>query len=191
MAQCIIYLLKNTVNEKVYVGQTWRSLEERWASGCGYKKSLHINNAIEKYGKDNFYYEILALVSNQSVADYLETLYIKEHNSLDRAYGYNLRDGGSNGRMSIETRKHLSLIRKGTRLGEENTMYGKHHTLQTRELMSKNSDHSGEKNSRAILTKEKVETIIADPRSERTIAKEYGVSRSTINSIKRGINWRK
>jgi dissimilatory sulfite reductase (desulfoviridin) alpha/beta subunit len=70
MACCTIYLLKNTANSKVYVGQTWSSLEERWNNGHGYDGSRHLSYAIKKYGREKFYYEILGLASSQAVADY-------------------------------------------------------------------------------------------------------------------------
>lgn len=51
----IVYMHKNKINNKVYIGQTHRTLEERsQAHGTGYKKCLLFWRAIEKYGWDNF-----------------------------------------------------------------------------------------------------------------------------------------
>lgn len=47
---CIIYILKNTENIKVYVGQTWKTLKDRWNNGHGYAGCPHISNAIKYYG---------------------------------------------------------------------------------------------------------------------------------------------
>lgn len=59
-------------------------------------------------------------------------------------------------------------------------------------------DHTGELNGRAILTKEQVEDIRARYKSTspghgngRSLAREFGVSRSTIQQIINGSNWRK
>src|SRR5271166_766614 len=71
-----IYLLKNKVNEKVYVGQTWTSLPTRWRSGWGYIGSTHLYNAIQKYGSDQFYYETLMFCGTQETADYWEQYFI-------------------------------------------------------------------------------------------------------------------
>lgn len=48
----------------------------------------------------------------------------------------------------------------------------------------------GERNGRAKLTREQVETIRADPRQQRIIAMEYRVSKSLIHAIKAGKLWR-
>ena len=48
----------------------------------------------------------------------------------------------------------------------------------------------GEKNARALLTLKDVEDIRNSKVAERKICKVYGVSRSTINSVRRRINWK-
>ena len=97
----------------------------------------------------------------------------------------------NNNRFDINAEDKISDKRKDM-FGKNNPMYGKNHTSETRKLMSQNrGDSKGENNGRALLTKEMVEDIRNDTRPERKIAKIYGVARSTINSIKRGINWRK
>lgn len=48
----------------------------------------------------------------------------------------------------------------------------------------------GEANPRAKLTEEQVRAIRADPRPKKTLARVYGVSRSAIQFIKSGRNWR-
>jgi hypothetical protein len=115
---CTIYLLRNHINDKLYVGQTWDSTEARMARG--YKNSHHINAAINKYGKLNFYYETLSLCSDQNVADYLEDCYITLFDSTNREKGYNLKKGGNHGRHSAETKAKMSasaMGKKGTRNG--------------------------------------------------------------------------
>lgn len=101
-----IYVLKNTVNQKVYVGQTWRTLKERWDAGSGYAKCRHLNHAIKKYGKSAFYYEILTFCGTQETADYWEKHFIDRYDSIKN--GYNLADGGlTSGRVSEETKRIL------------------------------------------------------------------------------------
>ncbi|AGR46746.1 hypothetical protein JL_60 [Bacillus phage JL] len=48
----------------------------------------------------------------------------------------------------------------------------------------------GESIHTATLTEEDVRNILKDPRSGNQLAKEYGVHRSTINSIRRGETWK-
>lgn len=141
---CTVYLLINTINNKVYVGQTWKSLEKRWMSGHGYKGCIFLQNAITKYGKDKFYYQILCMASSQKVADYLEDHYINEYNSRDNNTGYNIRNGGSRGKFAHESKLKLSKSLKewhknnpDALKGERNPMFGKILTKERLETFSK------------------------------------------------------
>jgi hypothetical protein len=58
--ECKIYLLKNIVNCKVYIGQTWMDLHKRMGkNGVNYSNSPYLYHAIQKYGIHNFEYEVL------------------------------------------------------------------------------------------------------------------------------------
>ena len=153
---CIIYLLKNTINNKVYVGQTWNSLEERWASGYGYIKSKYLYNAICDYGDDKFYYEILTLCSTQEMADYWEDFFIKKFDSINRSKGFNLRNGGAHGKFSEESRKKMSEKLKGNKYS-----LGYKHTEESKKKMSESqkgkfvSEKTKAKLSKSLLGKNK------------------------------------
>ncbi len=47
----------------------------------------------------------------------------------------------------------------------------------------------GETNPAAKLTQQQADEIRADPRSQRKIAKDYGVSQCTVSDIKSGRRW--
>lgn len=79
---------------KVYIGITGRPPQKRWRDGKNYGHSLYFNNAIKKYGWDNFSHEILETGLSRSEAAKAERRYIKEYHSKDPAYGFNLTDGG-------------------------------------------------------------------------------------------------
>ena len=50
-----IYLLTNTINNKVYVGQTWFPFNTRMGKdGKNYKNSIYLYGAIQKYGSSAF-----------------------------------------------------------------------------------------------------------------------------------------
>jgi group I intron endonuclease len=57
-----IYIIKNKINNKVYIGQAIDS-HKRFISHCSRAKrnidNSPIHDAINKYGKENFYYEII------------------------------------------------------------------------------------------------------------------------------------
>lgn len=114
---CTIYKLINKINNKIYIGQTWRSLEERW--GLGNRYNEYLSNSIKKHGKENFYYETLTFCGTQESANYCEDYFIKKFNSQDSEYGYNIRDGGSKGKLSEETKKKVSKSLMGHIVTEE------------------------------------------------------------------------
>jgi group I intron endonuclease len=105
---CTIYILKNRVNSKVYIGQTWKTPKDRGDSGYGYKGCIYLEYAIKKYGWDQFYYKLLDVCNDQETADYLEQYYIKKYNSVNIQYGYNLKEGGSHGKHSNRTKQKIS-----------------------------------------------------------------------------------
>lgn len=134
-----IYVLRNKCNKKVYVGQTWQSLEDRWNHGHGYNGCIKIERAIQKYSKENFYYEVLTFCGTQDTANYWETFFINKYNSIKN--GYNICPTGENGPMvgrkhSQKSRDQMSKSRKGTYLGEDNPFYGRHHTKDTKKIIS-------------------------------------------------------
>ena len=51
MGRYVIYMHKNKINGKVYIGQTCQNPpEKRWANGKGYSHNPYFTEAIEKYG---------------------------------------------------------------------------------------------------------------------------------------------
>lgn len=106
---CTIYLLTNLSNNKIYIGQTWMTLEKRMGrNGDNYSNSRYLYAAIKKYGCDNFEYTILQKCHDQATADAYESYYIELYNSRDGEIGYNLKTGGSAGKHSEETKKRIS-----------------------------------------------------------------------------------
>lgn len=59
MNNYIVYMHKNKINEKVYIGITSQSPKCRWHNGKGYKSCPKFFHAIEKYGWENFEHIIL------------------------------------------------------------------------------------------------------------------------------------
>jgi group I intron endonuclease len=93
---CIIYILRNRINNLVYIGQTWRPLKKRFR---GYsEKQIHLFRAIKTYGKESFFYEVLTVAHTQKIADYWECYFIDKFDSIDPNKGYNLKTGGIGGR---------------------------------------------------------------------------------------------
>lgn len=89
----IIYIITNKVNSRVYIGQTRKSLSERMRHHFSkYETCTKLKKAIEQYGKDNFLYNVLELVSYSELND-KEAFYIEKYNSIEN--GYNIKKGNS------------------------------------------------------------------------------------------------
>ena len=132
LTQGHIYLIKNVVNGKIYIGQTWHTLDHRWSQhksgayhnskrGCPY-----LYKAIIKHGADNFTIESISRFDNQQEADIIESQCIDKYQSTDHNHGYNLTKGGqgegSGSRMLESTRKKISQSRKGQRPSAESRL---------------------------------------------------------------------
>ena len=95
MSYCV-YKHTNKINGKVYIGQS-SNIKERWSrKGTCYKGCTYFYNAIQKYGWDNFEHIILKDSLSLEEANYWEEYYIKQYNSTDNNFGYNLSLGGNN-----------------------------------------------------------------------------------------------
>ena len=68
-----IYKITNTINNKIYIGQTVQSLNMRWNKNTYDAKvncdNLHrpLYNAFRKYGMDNFKIELIEEVPNEKL----------------------------------------------------------------------------------------------------------------------------
>lgn len=86
-----IYIIKNDINNKVYIGQAINS-EQRFKAHCRVSRDkLAIDLAINKYGKEHFWYEIIeSQIENYNEK---EKYWIQYYNSL-APNGYNISEGG-------------------------------------------------------------------------------------------------
>jgi len=109
----IIYMIRNKVNDKKYIGQTTQTLKERciWSEDSlngKYYYNLHLCNSIKKYGIKKFDRKVLDIGFNQEELDRKEEFYIQKYNTMDQDLGYNLKHGGSRGKLSRNSKKKLS-----------------------------------------------------------------------------------
>ena len=119
MNNYIIYIHRNKLNNKVYIGQTI-NLKERWKPK-NYKRNPHFYGAIQKYGWDNFEHIIFASGLTLEEANQMERVMIALYNTTNHQFGYNCREGGdSGGTFSEESRQKMSEAHKGIQAGAKN-----------------------------------------------------------------------
>jgi len=117
-----VYKIENIINHKVYIGQS-RNIVSRFKRGhllSNVGEGTLLKNAIHKYGYENFTAEVILETYD---FDYWEKFFIMMYHSNDRCYGYNMTDGGEGGP----------------------TFLGRHHTEETKKLMSLHSGTRGMK----------------------------------------------
>lgn len=111
-----IYKIENKINGKVYIGKSI-DINRRWYS---HKNELngqrHCNNYLQnswnKYGEDNFIFEILELCQKEELND-REKFWIETYYANNAITGYNLTSGGDgccDHYLSDETKEKLSKI---------------------------------------------------------------------------------
>lgn len=144
-----IYIITNKVNKNSYIGKA-KNIQNRFDR---HLKSLrtdkhynkHLQNSFNKYGETNFVFDVLEQCCEEELND-REKYWIKYYRENNICYLFNITDGGDGGKMPDyileSTRKKISQKARGSEyvkhFGSENGMYGRHHTKQSKELMSKN-----------------------------------------------------
>lgn len=106
-----IYLITNKVNNKVYVGKTKFSPEERFNHhkwNRNKKSCVYLYNSFDKHGIESFHVSTLATCETNEEACGIEKMYIEFFNSADSRFGYNLTLGGDGGTHNEDTKKKIS-----------------------------------------------------------------------------------
>lgn len=111
-----VYITTNLINGKQYIGDHSTNVMDDGYMGSG-KMLVY---AIKKYGKQNFKCEILENFNTKQEASIAQENYINEYNTIIPR-GYNISPKGGHqfvASISIETKKKMSLAKKGKSLTE-------------------------------------------------------------------------
>ena len=137
----IIYLHKNKINDKCYVGQTSLDPLERWRTdGYGYHNQQYFYRAIKKYGWDNFEHIILETDLTIENVNEREIYWGNYYNALV-PNGYNLYLGAT-------LQSEESAIKKSKALKEKwhtDTVYAEHMSNAQKEKWNNWSQEMQEK----------------------------------------------
>lgn len=121
-----IYQITNDLNSKIYVGQTYKSIEERFArhrQEAKWKntKKMPIVLAIKKYGEEHFFISLLEELPDgipQAGVDAKEIEWGLKLMALS-PMGYNLKLGSGRGILSEETKRKISISNTGKTVSPE------------------------------------------------------------------------
>lgn len=138
-----IYKITNKVNNKCYIGQSIH-IEERWKQHQSKyeqnrKADLPLYKAFNKYGLENFSFEIIEKCKEQEL-NLKEIYWINHFNSLVHENGYNIRSGGDG--TSGENHPRHKLTKQDVK--DIRTRYNNHERCkQVEKLYSEKINHSG------------------------------------------------
>lgn len=107
-----VYKITNDVNDKVYVGQTTETLEQRFRRHMGYQKDEHdtkFYRAVRKYGVEHFKIELIEEVNSREELDTREEYWIKKLDAIDNGYNTAL---GKIGGDTLSKNPNLEAIKK-------------------------------------------------------------------------------
>lgn len=139
-----VYKIVNLLNGKKYIGSAASKggIRKRWnehISGLNNNKhhNKHLQSSWNKYGKDNFIFEILEVIEDIDSILEREQYYI---DTVNPEYNKCRIAGNTIGiKLSDEHKRLISEFAK-TRTGEKNPFYGKKHSEGTKKLMLKNKE---------------------------------------------------
>ena len=207
-----IYKIENTVNGKVYIGQTKDPERRKKEHFGGLKRNKHENpylqSAWNKYGEDSFYFEVIDGGENYNQ---LEKYYIEKYKSNNSNYGYNILSGGEEpplwkGESSykaklnqrqvdeikqmlinkIPKKEILRLVNNAVTIGQLRRI-NKGQAWYDDKLTYPLSGYS---EYEMFIPPEKVDAIIIElqttNKKQREIASEYKVARSSVTEINNG-----
>jgi group I intron endonuclease len=140
-----IYMIKNKVNNKCYIGQSiGKDINVRWRDHIRRSNTDDcpaLYGAFRKYGLEKFEFKIIC-ISFDEACDDLEVYYISKYNTIS-PNGYNIESGGNKNKIfHPETCKKISIALTGKKHSEErklknsNSQKGKKHTEESKKKMS-------------------------------------------------------
>lgn len=195
-----IYKITNTINGKVYIGQTV-NYEKRKKNHKNYLLNnkhcnSHLQRAFNKYGLNSFKMELIQQCEIDELDD-LEKFYIKKYDCCDEKHGYNMMYGGQKYRkFTPEVREKMSRARKGKKLSEEHKRkisLANKNKVMSKEAIEKmklakrlNPTGVGQDNFNAIISDATAEKILNDLIANKTVKEleaKYNVTSDIIYNL--------
>lgn len=144
-----IYKITNTLNGKVYVGQTTDMNRRLREHERGKNQNAAVHKAIVKYGAGAFQHEVVCLCANKEASDAVEICLIKVWGT--QKHGYNLTSGG-----------------KGTGVGENNHRWGTKGTDKQRQAAAESNRRRA-----GFVTSEETKKKISEAGKGRLFTEEH------------------
>ena len=171
----IIYVIKNDINKKLYVGKTITTLSNRWLhhKDAYLREDWHLYRAMRKYGIEHFWIEELENCSDAEVNE-REVYWINKLNTFYN--GYNMTIGGE-GRTSLDRNKIIDLWNKGYSTSQIANIIGNKWPNSIIEVLKQQKIYDAEEIKRRKIIE------IANKQSEKNII-QYNDKSEVVNIFK-------
>lgn len=182
-----IYIIKNTINDKVYIGQTHVSVKLRFQNHLSAARrglDYVIGKAIRKYGEDNFYVETLEECTIEELNE-REKYWIAFYNSTDNRFGYNMSIGGNVVRTTDNLDEELVLYmfqhgKTSCKIAKELHV----HPYKVTTILKKyNIIYGIDKQRVDKLTESMIIDLYLDGYSTVDISKKFNINKTTVRRI--------
>lgn len=195
MKQTGVYIIKNIVNNKIYIGSSSYNINNRITVHKRFlKQNKHENSYLQasynKYGKNAFIFEILEICNKEFCIE-REQYYLDLYQSYKRDIGYNINEKANSrlgSKCSEESKLKMSLAKKGKKLTEEHILKsklartGQKRTQKTIELQNI-------KKFKKVLQYTLDETFIKEWSSLKEVELFFKLKGSIGNCIRKGFNY--
>ena len=198
----IIYKAKNTINKKVYIGQTVKNLDYRKQGHINSAKrdsNFHFHNALRKYGFDNFEWGILEKVNYVKELDIREDYWINYYNSVEE--GYNMVEGLKNPMHSkkvkyrhskvVKSQKFRSKVSKTMKKLRKNGNFGEEHLAKISRAMKGNENGKRVAVKMYSIDNKFIKQFDTIQEGVKYLKKHYGMKKSVGSHISARINNKK
>lgn len=200
---CGIYKITCLSNLKIYIGST-SDIKIRWRNHRNsLRRNKHVNkylqNAWNKYGEENFRFEVIEIISNQDFLNEREQFWLDNTKSFNGEVGFNILPFANSVRgykHTNETKEKIRNRQKGRKMPEhlkeilKESHMGRKNSEETKRKMSESQ--RGTKSCKAILSEEDVINIklrILRLDKIKDIADDYNIDARHVSSIKSGRIW--
>lgn len=131
-----IYIIENKINGKYYIGSTYNFKIRFKNHNIKFNNNKHtpyFQNSYNKYGGENFTFDILDIIENINDLCIIETMYITLFDATNKKLGYNFRKIADS---PLGTVQNKEWVEKRKRFGEEHHCTGNKHSEEYKKDLS-------------------------------------------------------
>lgn len=180
-----IYIIRNIVNDKVYVGQTHVSIKLRFQNHLSAARrglDYIIGKAIRKYGEDKFYVELLEECLIEELNE-REQYWISFFKATDNKFGYNISIGGNVVRTTKELDENEVLQMFNSGIGSYKIAKLLHvHPYRTTEILKRHNIIYGVEKQKRQDEKEIVSAYLSG-KGTMDVCREFSIDKGTVRRI--------